>query len=64
VAQWDVVLLILIYYLGGGALVDQDVSSIGVGAAVGLGVAVMVIGWVAYDLLMLSPLDGTKKRLH
>ncbi|HZE72160.1 MAG TPA: urate hydroxylase PuuD [Pyrinomonadaceae bacterium] len=56
-----IVLLILIYYLGGGALVDQDVSSIGVGAAVGLGVAVMVIGWVAYDLLMLSPLGRNEK---
>jgi uncharacterized membrane protein len=54
-------LLILIYYLGGGALVDQDVSSIGPGPAVGLGVAVLIISWLAYDLLMLSPLGRNEK---
>jgi uncharacterized membrane protein len=48
-------LLVLIYYLGGGALVDPDVSNIGVGAAVGVGLGVIIVGWVLYDLMMLSP---------
>src|SRR5438876_3703048 len=54
-------LLILIYYLGGGALVDTDVSSIGVGAAILLGVAVLLFSWIVYDLLMLSPLARNEK---
>jgi uncharacterized membrane protein len=54
-------LLILVYYVGGGALVDQDVSSISVGAAVALGVGVLIAGWVVYDLLMLSPLGRKEK---
>jgi uncharacterized membrane protein len=54
-------LLILVYYVGGGALVDQDVSSISVGAAVALGVGVLIAGWVVYDVLMLSPLGRKEK---
>ena len=54
-------LLILLFYLGGGALVDQDVSNISVKAAVGLGVAVMVVGWLVYDLMMISPLGRNEK---
>ena len=49
-------LLIVVYYLGGGALIDHDVRDISLGAAVGIGIAVIVVGWLAYDLLMLSPL--------
>jgi len=49
-------LLIVLYYLGGGALIDHDVRDISLGAAVGVGIAVMVVGWLVYDLLMLSPL--------
>jgi len=49
-------LLIVVYYLGGGALIDHDVRDISLGAAVGVGVAVIVVGWLVYDLLMLSPL--------
>jgi uncharacterized membrane protein len=56
------VLLIVVYYLGGGALVDRDVSNISVGVAVGIGVAVLVLGWLIYDLLMVSPL-GRNERL-
>jgi uncharacterized membrane protein len=48
------VLLVLVYYLG-GALVDPygDIS-VSVGVAFSLGL--LVVGWVVYDLLMLSPL--------
>jgi len=54
-------LLILVYYIGGGALVDADVSGISVGAAIGLGVGVLLVGWIVYDLLMLSPLGKNEK---
>lgn len=49
-------LLVLMFYIGGGALVDADVSSISVGWAIALGIGLLVMGWVVYDLLMLSPL--------
>jgi uncharacterized membrane protein len=32
-------LLIVVYYLGGGALIDHDVRDISLGAAVGIGIA-------------------------
>ena len=54
-------LLIIVYYLGGGALVDRDVSDISLGAAVGVGVAALVFGWLIYDLLMISPLGRNEK---
>jgi uncharacterized membrane protein len=49
-------LLVVVYYIGGGALVDVDVRDISVAAAVGIGVGVIVAGWIIYDLLVLSPL--------
>lgn len=54
-------LLIIVFYLGGGALVDPDVSEISVNAAIALGVGVLVVGWIVYDLLMLSPLRKNEK---
>ncbi len=54
-------LLILLFYMGGGALVDPDVCDISVGAAVALGVGVLIGGWIIYDLLMLSPLGKNEK---
>src|SRR5438128_4616497 len=50
------VLLIIVYYLGGGALVDADVSGISVGGAVVVGVGTLIIGWLLYDVMMISPL--------
>ena len=49
------VLLVVVYYLG-GALVDPDVRDISVPAAVAFSIGLLVAGWVVYDLLMLSPL--------
>ncbi len=56
-----IALLILVYYLGGGALVDQDVSGISVRAAIAAGVGLLIVAWVVYDLLMLSPLGKNEK---
>lgn len=54
-------LLIIVFYLGGGALVDTDVSHISVNGAIALGIGVLVVGWIVYDLLMLSPLRNNEK---
>jgi uncharacterized membrane protein len=54
-------LLVLVYYIGGGALIDTDVRDLSLGAAVGIGIGVLVIGWVAYDLIMLSSLGKNEK---
>jgi len=48
-------LLVLVYYLG-GVLVDPDVADISVGTGAAIGVAVLVAGWLVYDLIWLSPL--------
>jgi len=55
------VLLVLIYYLGGGALIDPDVRQINVGPAVALGIGVIVAGGVVYDVMMKSPLGRNPK---
>ncbi len=54
-------LLIVVYYLGGGVLIDTDVREISVPAATAVGVGLLVIVWIIYDLLMLSPLGRNEK---
>ena len=54
-------LLIIVFYLGGGALVDRDVSEISVFAAVLVGIGSLIFGWLIYDLLMISPLGRNEK---
>ena len=54
-------LLILVYYIGGGALVDPDVRDIGLGVAVGIGVGLLIVAWVVYDLMMTSALGRNEK---
>jgi uncharacterized membrane protein len=54
-------LLVLVYYVGGGALVDTDVRDISVGSAIGVGIGVLIVGWIIYDLMMLSPLRKNEK---
>lgn len=49
-------LLVVIYYLGGGALIDPDVRELSLGVAIAIGVGVIIAGWIVYDVLMLSPL--------
>jgi uncharacterized membrane protein len=54
-------LLIVVYYLGGGALVDPDVRDISVNAAIALGIGLLIVGWVVYDVIMISPLAKNEK---
>jgi uncharacterized membrane protein len=54
-------LLILLFYLGGGALIDPDVCNISLGAAVGIGLGVIVAASATYDLMMMSPLGRNEK---
>jgi len=54
-------LLVIIYYLGGGALIDQDVMDLSLGSAVAIGIGVLIVGWLVYDLMMLSPLGRNEK---
>jgi len=54
-------LLIVVYYLGGGALIDRDVSNLSVSTAIAIGIGVLVFGWLLYDLLMISPLGSNEK---
>jgi uncharacterized membrane protein len=52
-----IALLVLVYYMGGAALmVDPSVSDLSPGAAVGVGLATLVGGWILYDLVWRSPL--------
>jgi uncharacterized membrane protein len=49
-------LLIVVYYWGGGALVDDTISKISVPQAIALGLASLVVAWFIYDSLWLSPI--------
>jgi uncharacterized membrane protein len=49
------ILLVLVYYMG-GALVDPDVRDISVAKATMFSLGLIVVGGIVYDLLMLSPL--------
>ena len=54
-------LLVLVYYLGGGALIDRDVLDISLGKAVALGIGVIVLSGFVYDVMMSSPLGRHEK---
>jgi uncharacterized membrane protein len=49
-------LLVLIYYLGGGALIDPDVREMSLGVAVAVGIGVIFACGFVYDVMMMSPL--------
>ena len=55
-----IVLLVLVYYIGGGALIDPDLN-VSVRMATAVGVGLLVLGWVVYDLMMISPLGRNEK---
>lgn len=54
-------LLVLVYYLGGGALIDADVYDISLGWAVALGIGVILASGFVYDVMMASPLGRHEK---
>jgi uncharacterized membrane protein len=47
------VLMFIVYYFG-GALIDKDVADISLGAGIAIGLGVLVVGWIFYDLCALS----------
>ena len=53
------ILLLLVYYMG-GALIDTSVADISLGAGVAIGIGVLIAGWVVYDLLWNSPLGKSE----
>ena len=52
-----IALLILVFYLGSAYLLDPNVSGIGRGAALALGIGSIVLSWPIYDGLWRSPLS-------
>jgi uncharacterized membrane protein len=54
-------LLVLIYYLGGGVLIDPDVRELSVGVAVAIGIGAILLGGLVYDVMMMSPLGRNEK---
>jgi uncharacterized membrane protein len=54
-------LLVLVYYIGGGALIDPDVYDLSLGTAVAIGIGVLLAGGLIYHLMMLSPLGKNEK---
>jgi uncharacterized membrane protein len=56
-------LLVIVYYLTRGVyLVDPAVSSITPGAAVAVGIGLLVVSWIVYDVLWTSPLARGRGR--
>ncbi len=54
-----VILLILVYYMG-GVLVDDSVANIRVGTGIAIGVGVLIVSWVVYDLMLQSPVGKSE----
>src|SRR6476660_301446 len=44
-------LLVLIYYLGGGALIDRDIYDLSLGSAVAIGIGIIILSGVVYDVM-------------
>ncbi len=53
------VLLVIVYYMG-GVLVDDSVAKISVGTGVAIGVGLLVVSWVVYDLMWQSPVGRSE----
>ncbi len=56
-------LLVLLYYVNHAIYMVPQVPWLGSGGAVGLGLASLVLGWVAYDGLWAGPIGRTRPRL-
>jgi len=51
------VILLYLVYFSGGLMVDVAGNEMSPGAGLGLAAAAMVLGWLVYDLLWISPLE-------
>lgn len=49
-------LLVLVYYLGADAFLIDTESPVSAGPAIGIGIGLLVVGWLVYDGLCRSPL--------
>lgn len=57
-------LLVLIYWVGAESfLIDPAKAQLSQGAAIGIGAAALVVGWLVYDLLCRSPLGRDNRVL-
>jgi len=54
-----IVLLVLVYYSSSG-LIDPDVANISQARGIAIGLAVLVCGWIVYDLALQSPLGRSE----
>jgi uncharacterized membrane protein len=54
-------LLIVMFYIGGGALIDPDVRDLSLPAAIGVGLLTIVGGGFVYDVMMRSALGRNEK---
>ncbi|MGH6990091.1 MAG: urate hydroxylase PuuD [Stellaceae bacterium] len=50
-------LLFIVYYFGGGLMVDPNVAHIGHWESVGIGIAAIAGGWALYEVIWRSPLN-------
>jgi uncharacterized membrane protein len=53
------ILLTIVYYMG-GALVDDTVADISVGTGVAIGLGLLIVTWVVYDLMSRSPVGRSE----
>ena len=58
-----IVLMFLVYYFSGG-LVDPDMADISQGRGIAIGIGVLVLGWIIYDLALRSSLGRSKQGLR
>jgi uncharacterized membrane protein len=54
-------LLIVLFYIGGGALIDNDVRELSLPAAIGVGLLTIFGGGFIYDVMMRTPLGRNEK---
>ncbi len=54
-----IVLMFLVYYFSGG-LIDPDVADISQGRGIAIGLGVLIVGWIIYDLAVRSALGRSE----